>query len=356
MKILSTSALILGLSSFGNTQIVLTSSDFATAGNEELVSTQLGYTGDFTSTGANYYWNFNDLVPTMQELIVHGSMSQVSGLPNVVFGSFAPANYKASYFVKTDLPLDQIGGFLPVELDNIQQYTKVSTSAITSLGYSMSLNGTAIPIKSDTIETRYALPLAYGNTHFSRGYTKLNMNPILDAQWIQHRTRTTVADGWGTLKTPYGINQVLRLKHTITESDSIYYSGTWIPIPVPTTVEYEWWANNERVPLLRIVTAQLAGTETITRVEYKDNVWLGLNDKEEINARIYPNPSSEMLNVELNNTAQKIELIDVAGKVVLSDDSPKMNNNYSVEHLKTGVYQLKITSNEKVTVSSVVKN
>lgn len=338
-----------------NAQIVLTSTDFGTGGDEALVSAQLFYVGDFASTGEDYFWDFTDLVPTSQEMKVFGPMSDISGLPNFMFGSFASANYQASYYQDANIPIDQLGGLLPVQLDDILQYSKITSTAVNSLGYSMSLNGTAVPIKSDTIETRYALPLSFNDSYFSRGYTKLNMNPILDAQWIQHRTRTTVADGWGDVKTPYGNYYSLRLKHIITETDSVNYQGTWFEIPIPTTIEYEWWTNTVKVPLLKITTVEIGGTEQITNVEYRDDVWLGVSSLENFEAKVFPNPISDVLNVHLSDDVQKIEIVDLTGKTVFVDASPTLINHYSIEDLKSGIYQVKITSDDKVSRTSLVK-
>src|SRR5690606_32965204 len=115
---------------------------------------------------------------------------------------------------------------------------------------SASINGTGLPIKSDTIETRYKFLLNFGDVHYSRGYTKLDMNPIYDAVWLQYRQRNTEVDGWGSVTTPYGTFDVLRVKHTITERDSlrfeIFGNQTWIPIPVPQSNIYEWITNGEK--------------------------------------------------------------------------------------------------------------
>ncbi len=341
------------VTSFG--QISLTSADFGGSGDALRMTNASNLTVDYATTGANQNWVFTQFTPSSQTIKRFGPMSEISGLPLFVFGSFAPANYKASYYMDSNIPVNMLSGVLPVELDDIYQYSKKSATAITLLGLSLSANGTSIPAKSDTIETKYSLPLNYGDVHFSRGYTKLSLSPLFDAQWIQHRTRNTTVDGWGQLTTVYGTHNVLRVKHEITESDSIYYTGTWIGLPIPNTTEYEWIAAGEKVPLLKITTTSILGVEQVTAIEYRDDQILATNDLSTIEAEVYPNPTSEILHVKLANNVLGLQLIDATGKVVLSDSNPSLMNEYSLSELNSGIYQLVITNDFGSRAISVVK-
>src|SRR5690606_23196416 len=103
----------------------------------------------------NQNWDFSYLTSNSQ---IHREYAEMTGLPfliNAFFGAFASTDYKATYFLpSTDLPINQIGGFLPVTIEDLVQYSKKTADSITSVGLSITLNGTAVPIKSDTIETR----------------------------------------------------------------------------------------------------------------------------------------------------------------------------------------------------------
>lgn len=341
------------VSSFG--QISLTSADFGSSGDTVRMTNASNLTVDYATTGANQNWDFTQFTPSSQTVKRFGPMSEISGLPSFVYGSFASANYKASYYMDANIPLDLLSGVLPIQLDDIYQYSKKSATAITLLGLSLSANGTAVPAKSDTIETKYSLPLNYGDVHFSRAYTKLNLNPLFDAQWIQHRTRNTTVDGWGQLTTVYGTHNVLRLKHDITESDSLFYTGTWIGLPIPNSTEYEWIAAGEKIPLLKITTTTVMGVEQVTAIEYRDNQILATNDLATIEAEVYPNPTSELLNVNLVKNVRSIQLIDATGKIVMSDSNPVLMNEYSLTELNSGMYQLVITNDFGSRAISIVK-
>ena len=194
-------------------------------------------------------------------------MDNASAIPSFTFGAFADEAHQATNFTETvDIPLDQAGDFLPISIDAINQFSKNSSDAINSVGLSISISGTEIPVASDTIETRYNLPLNYGDTHSSRGYTYLNLNPIYDAIWIQYRTRDTEVDGWGSITTPYGTFEALRLKHEIVENRLYLHRPFWRACVVSNLpvyhlrTEYEWIAQKKRKdPILRIITSQIAG-------------------------------------------------------------------------------------------------
>lgn len=339
--------------SFG--QITLSSTDFGVSGDTLRVTNASDLTVDFSTTGANQTWNFTQFTPASQTVKRFGPMSEISGFPLFIYGPMASSNYKASYYMDANIPLDQVSGFLPIQLDDIYQYSKKTVDSITLLGLSMSVNGTAIPAKSDTIETKYSFPLTYGNVHFSRGYTHLNMNPIFDAEWTQHRTRTTTVDGWGQLTTVYGTFAVLRVKHEITENDSINYNGTWIELPIPNSTEYEWIAAGEKIPLLKVTTSSIAGNEQVTAIEYRDNQVLGTNELSQIEAEFYPNPTSNILHLKLSKEVSQVQLIDATGKIVMTDLNPSLVNEYSIEELNQGVYQLLISNELGSRAITIVK-
>lgn len=87
----------------------------------------------------------------------------------------------------------------------------------------------------------YSFPFTYGSVD-SVGYIQEQINVSNppqngnDSVWIRsHNTRKVEADGWGTLITPFGSYNVLRLKITETEIDT-----QWVHVPgTGWQVEYE---------------------------------------------------------------------------------------------------------------------
>lgn len=288
-----------------NAQITIDAIDFADEGDTVRMSQTTDNSIDFASTGSDYFWDFSGLVAESQKLVEYMDMSGASLLVNFTFGPFAPSKYQATYYLPTqDIPFDQISTFLPVSLEDFYQFSRKTNDSITSIGYGLKVDGNEIPVKSDTIETRYKFPMTYLQSYTSNGYTNLDMNPFYDAIWRQHRHRESIVDGWGTVLTPFGMFQALRIKHEITESDSLrmdlFGTPMWIPIPLPMTRIYEWWAADQKDAVMRITTSDLGGNEMVTAIEYRD-AYLGIGSVDEkslITLEVFPNPATDFLMVE----------------------------------------------------------
>ena len=318
---------------------------------------------DFLSTGTNYVWDYSSLVPSTQTLKDFRPTSQISLLSSFLFGTFAPTKYKATYFIEsTDLPIDQLTAALPVSITDIFQFTRNSIDSLTSIGYSMVVNGTEIPFKSDTIEKRYDFPIDFGNTTSSRGYTNMDLNPVYDAIWRQYRQHTSVVDGWGTITTPYGTFEALRIAHNIQELDSIYITVStfsfWVPLAVPSSNIYEWWTNGQDEPILRINTSIVGGNENVSSVEYRD-IYRGLDagiEELTLSFDVYPNPTKNQLTVNSKNRIDKISISDITGKKVkemngLFTKSTQVNTI----DLVPGVYYIKVISGNDIGIKSFIK-
>lgn len=361
-KILLLTCLAFGSISFS--QITLIPADFATGGDTVRMSQANDDGFDYLSTGAGYVWDFSSLIPVSQSLDDYRSMAGAPAFLNFIFGTFAPLKYQASYFMESsDLPIDQLTSFLPVSIEDIFQFTRISNDSVTSVGYSMVVDGNDVPFKSDTIEKRYDFPVDYLNTHFSRGYTVIDFNPMVDAIWNQHRTRATTVDGYGSITTPYGTFDALRIKHDIVEIDSLYMvlpivGGTWIPLPIPPSHEYEWWTNDEMAPILKITTNDIAGTETVTQIEYRD-IYRGLDagiSENGLEFNFYPNPAQRELILNAAENIEKVRIYDAKGVLVLEK---KTDNTQQVildiENLSAGEYQLQIISDSQTGAASFIK-
>lgn len=349
-----------------NSQITISETDFSDGGDTVRISLATNPSIDYSSTGANYVWDFTDLIPESQELLNYQDLSNASMVVNVVYGTFAAQNYRATNFKESNaLPLDQIGSFLPVNISAVNEYSKNATDSVTSVGMSAVIDGTEIPFKSDTIETRYKLPLNYLDSYSSRGYTNLDMNPIYDAIWRQYRTRNSIVDGWGSVSTPFGTFDALRVVHTIDETDSLYITfsgiGYWVELPIPQTRLYEWLSNGEKEPVLRITTRMVGGSGSVSSIEYRDqyrNIETSLDKTEMLDeiVEIYPNPVIDKLVIKTSADIYRFSIVDVSGKVVMSNRFEKNNFTIDVSTLQRGNYLLLLENETGVGRYSFVRN
>lgn len=356
-KLLLLSGLISSVS-FG--QITLTESHFPIANENFIMSVAVDPTIDYLSTGANYTWDFSGLTSTSQRTISTNPMSQAGQLSNFFFGPFAPTAYRADYFASTtDIPLAQLTSQLPITIDDVSLFTNNTSTAINSIGYELVFSGQGVPAKSDTIETRYVLPLNFGDSYQSRGYTRLNLNPIYDAQWKQYRTRSSQVDGWGMINTPFGTFDALRIHHTITELDSIYITfdtiGFWLPLDVPEAHEYEWRSVADKEAILRIKTNVIFGTEAVTSIEYRDN-YLALNELSDIALSVAPNPTTEELVITTESLLTNWMIISSNGTVVSQGIFTALEAlKVDVRELFSGTYTLVVGSEVGIQSTTFVK-
>jgi hypothetical protein len=342
-------------------QITLEVSDFADGGDTVRVSNSNDFSLDYTSTGESYNWDFSSLVAESQSLKDFQSMDNASTIPSFTFGAFATEAYQATNFAETvDIPLDQAGDFLPISIDAINQFSKNATDGITSVGLSVGISGTEIPVLSDTIETRYALPMNYGDNYTSNGYSYLDLNPIFNAIWIQYRTRNTQVDGWGNITTPYGSFEALRIRHEVIESDSVYidlFGGPqWFELPVPISYEYEWITKNEKEPILKITTREVGDAETISSVVYKDN-FLNLNAsiQETQNVlKLGPNPTEYKLVISGISGAFNYQVFDHKGQLIQSSIA-QLDYSIDLSNSESGAYLVIINSSSGKSIHKIIK-
>jgi len=337
--------LFLLTSSVASAQITLTNADFADGNDTVRMSSATDPAIDFLSTGANFTWDFSGLVAESQTLKNFNGIGGASSLMQFMFGGFAPIEYQATNYVASDdLPLDQFGGVLPVNISEVNGVSKNSADSITSIGFSVVVDGNEVPFRSDTIETRYKFPANFGDVYSSRGYTNLDMNPIYDAIWIQYRQRNSNIDGWGQVTTPFGTFDALRMRHVITEQDSVYIGqfGQWVELPIPVRTTYEWWAAGELEPVMRIVVADVNGTETVSSIEYRDSYDPALASTEELvsEVKMYPNPATDEITLDGFLTGSSYAIVSAEGKLMKSGTIGFSSQSISIEDMEAGMYIL----------------
>ncbi|XOV67011.1 MAG: T9SS type A sorting domain-containing protein [Fluviicola sp.] len=332
----------------GLSQITITDADFGTAGDTARMSSTMDLGVDFASTGTNWTWDYSSFVAESQNLIEFNSLANASTLVEILFGNFAPTDYQADYYTAfDDLPIDQLSQFLPVNISDLNQFSKITADSVSSVGISIDVDGNQVPFRSDSIEKRYALPLNFGDAYTGYGYTEMDLNPFAEIIWRQRRARTSVVDGWGTITLPMGTFDVLRVKHTIEETDSLYQdffgtgNPTWFGIDLPTAHIYEWIANGEKEVVLRIETSEVGGMETVTNIEYRDTYDPLLAATEElifIDAEVYPNPATNQLSVTSESSILNYSIFNTHGSLV--QEGTLSGSSIDISGLSKGHYIL----------------
>ena len=81
---------------------------------------------------------------------------------------------------------------------------------------------------------------------------------------------------------------------------------------------------------------------------------LGTNEAKTFVTTIYPNPTSEILNIKSEQKISRIEVYDISGKLLKSVDGKA--KNVSVSSLNKGMYLIKLYTENGVVNSKFIKN
>lgn len=339
-------------------QITISQSDFPSPNDTAMVSMSSDVMLDYTTTGASSIWDFSAITISDQEIDTFFSVADAGALIQVVFNnSWLNPNHVSDYYKPYGGgALAQLGTF-GIGIESPMQYTKVSADSVYNTGISFIIQGQSIPAKSDTIDTQYMLPMSYGDSWSGSSYTNLDMNPAFDAIYRRYQTRNSVVDGWGTVITPFGSFDAIRVKSFVSGIDSIYIGtfSTWTQLPTPDQIEYQWFATGQKVPVFEIITTDLGGNETVTSVRFKDKLrYFASVEENNFNGEIYPNPATDQVTLNFTTIPQKIEILDMAGKVVYSDVPESTINVVNTSNWNTGFYLIKVLDNSQVSTSKLV--
>jgi hypothetical protein len=241
--------------------------------------------------------------------------------------------------------------------------------------------GTSAPMVSTTFLDKNMTAFAYFiNANAPNGNPQIStdFHSIMQGYWRDGTAITYGGNGYGgTTPTKYMFpdNPILTsssawnettANHTPGDRRYIQSSGgytlnhldtftiTYATIAHPTVGDY----NIDNLVLPRINEVRLAYTDSIADGNTYFNP-VGIADVTTTALRTYPNPVSNELTIDLNEFQQsQIQLIDLNGRVVFTQNSIKNTPTYSIDmsHLPNGVYFLHVVSNHKRVTQKVIKN
>ena len=93
-------------------------------------------------------------------------------------------------------------------------------------------------------------------------------------------------------------------------------------------------------------------------IEINKPVWgtcptASVDDQNQLDISIYPNPSSDIVYIEGNYTQLKVVIYNVLGKEILNKS---ITNSIDISHLDNGVYILQLSDGAKLTTQRIIKN
>lgn len=356
LRLLSALILLFGLS---QAQITITSTNMPVAGDTARMSlasvaalaTNTSLTS-YTATGANFTWNFDSLKATGQ-----------------VMRTFVPAIQTPYFFFGTgfgekvadsiSIPIPSI----PITLKDIYNFYKKTSGSFYVDGMGISIFGIGFPNFYSDKDELYTFPLNYTDRDSTTFKFSTLTNSLIPFAYKKHGHRITEADGWGTINTPYGSFQCLRVVTTQYSIDTIKANipvGTFtLPINFgfPNYVRsYQWLTLTEHVPILEISGNFMFNNFVPSQVRYRDNLryFAGVNEMEkQLALAIYPNPATTQLNLIIPAKGKYVvEIMDVNGRLLSSqkfDNESSINQNtIDISGLAQGLFAGKINNGTAV--------
>ncbi|MFO7721826.1 MAG: T9SS type A sorting domain-containing protein [Bacteroidales bacterium] len=328
-----------------NGQITVTAADMPNIGDTIRYSTAtlLSASGlNFAQTGTNHSWDFSSLTHASQDV---DTFVGVISTPIYYYPSFitnASIARKGESF--------NMGTF---SLTNVYYFYKETNTYFSQVGFAAQLNGIPLPTLYSAPDYQYRFPLDYGNTDSCNFGYNISIPALFN--YNNQSKRVNQADGWGTITTPFGSFQALRVKSVITARDSISSDSLPFPIPPTTTVttEYKWLAHGHRMPIL---TATIRGIGQVN-VTYLDHYHpaTGVNEissHPRLVSGIFPNPAHTTVRVEMMPFKEmepvSVDILTLTGSRVFAT-TMQGSGTIDVSSLQRGVYLIRVTDNRNWT-------
>ncbi len=176
--------------------------------------------------------------------------------------------------------------------------------------------------------------------------------PYDSVRAVTFTSRSVVVDAYGQLTTPIGVFEVLRSKEVETSIDSAYIqsSGIWFPLQgsAPKTITFHnWWSkeNGFGFPVVQHKNSPDTGNSALWLNEFVSSTH---ESKSYLRVNIWPNPTSNTLNVELPASfSGQMEVFDLNGRRLLAQSTADTSQeSLNLQAFPVGSYVL-ILKNKK---------
>jgi hypothetical protein len=346
-----------------NAQVVITSADMPVPGDTIRRSITAVLDGmNYQQGGPGQTWLFDELTVVSQQVDTFVNVSETPTVYQFFFNNqFIYPDYKASVALK----MAELTAIPGLTLTNSYQFIKVTNDDYREVGYGVSLDGVPVPVQLQQIDTIYRFPLEYGSIDSAHSLLSIGVTDL--GYLMVKKFRKDTVDGWGTLTTPFGEFQTIRMKTHIVEYDSIYIDSLGVGIPLTQLItEYRWLANGYHEPVLMVTENGFLVTAT-----YMDSVRSTFLDVPEVEAKsssfdftLYPNPCSNYVSVSyelLNDADVKISVYSIYGNQVKQFASARQEKGYynqilylKENGLRKGIYLIRLTIGDVPYVKRIV--
>lgn len=294
--------------------------------------------GNYTQTGVNFNWDFSTMISTTEGL---RSFKSALSTPYAIF--FLSLNEYGEKIA------DTIGGG-PVTFTRYYNFYKKQTSpnAFIADGAGITFSNIPLPSYYSDKDELYNFPMTYPKYDSTTFKFSTITSTIVPIRYSKTGYRVTTVDGWGTIKTPFGIENCLRLITTQYSKDSVKTSLGPISIPfgfVNVQRSYQWFTTTSKIPYFEITGTLVGSNFTPTLARYRGYkiavIPTGLNEFDiNENFKIFPNPVHDKLSIMSTAAgALQIKIYDEKGMLVKSTNFASGEAiSIDVSALASGVY------------------
>lgn len=250
------SAIVVSVNSFS--QITITNADMPVRGDT------LRYSGaildsigelNFNISGANATWDFSSITPAMQ--------SMANYLPSSQTPYGATFNSPNSFGRKAADNLDLQGN----QVSNVFEFFSTTNADFRRDGLGANFLVNIANTFSDPDEV-YLFPLDYQDVDSST--FSLTASISIFGTFYSRGYRKNVVDGYGSIITPYGTFNCIRVRTDLVSRDSVSAIGQNVGIN-SNIREYKWLANGEHLPIMQVNGTVVNNEFVPTTAIYRDN-------------------------------------------------------------------------------------
>jgi len=311
-------------------QITINSIDLQ-VGDVVLQAVDTNFQTDLLSPGTDLNWDFSGIHGQRTDTIAPldpSTTNHASAFPdaNLAFGSIELAMYVAN--TPNEYVSLGVGGYV-AEIDAEVEVVLTDPDSIIDF------------------------PINYGDARdvdsWGQTYTNVQGNDVRVSMSV---ARTQVCDAWGTVTTPHDSYEVLRIQEVEISIDSVFavtqfgefYQESYSTFD--TTYKYNFYTNDPTIkyPLLEVKYDHVADTifETKWITFMPDNTPELSSNLDEIS--IYPNPSSNVVNINTTDVILSVNIINIQGKIVKSSTQKSIQ----VSDLPSALYIIEIKTEKNI--------
>lgn len=324
-------------------QVTMTQDDFPTIGDEFVVSVAPNILlADPAKTGANYFWNYSFL--KADETYTATFVNPFTASP-----AFLLPFFDADYGVPGE-PLVDLSSF--VQFENPHNFYKVTDESVEYLGFGGIYNGIPFPFRWFDSDKLFDLPLKYGDSGRDSSFWLVNIPTVVYLE--REQVRDYSVEGWGTLRLPKGDFNVIKVRSYIQPVDTTYIDSIDFGVKITQipTIRYQWFSPGFPHPLLEIDMSDVIGLPIFSRATFYDGPFV-VNLDEDVSTPdlIWTvDQDRDILTLRNKSNAEmKIEVVDLSGKVLLSDRIlPGMNSEVNTNQWASGIYFLRYGADENI--------